>query len=59
MDDLSREFMTTASKMEIQRCDDIEELKKVTVQLVDLVQKQKGFIAMLMLEQMPDSLRGS
>lgn len=51
--------MTTASKMEIQRCDDIEELKKVTVQLVDLVQRQKGFIAMLMLEQMPDSLRGS
>lgn len=53
MDDLSREFLTTASKMEIQRCNDINELKKVTVALVDLVQAQKGLIARIMFDQLP------
>ena len=52
MDELSREFMTTASKMEVTRCSDIEELKKVTLSLIDLVQRQKGMIQKLMEESL-------
>ena len=52
MDELSREFMTTASKMEVTHCTDIEELKKVTLSLIDLVQRQKGMIQKLMEESL-------
>ena len=52
MDELSREFMTRASKMEVENCDDIQELKKVTLALIDLVQKQKGMIQRLMEESL-------
>lgn len=52
MDDLSREFMTTASKMEVQQCTDLEALKQVTVTLIDLVQRQKGMIVRLMEERL-------
>ena len=51
MDELSREFITAASKMEVEHCSDIEELKKVTVSLIDLVQKQKGMIQRLVKEK--------
>ena len=52
MDELSREFMTRASKMEVENCTDMEELKKVTLALIDLVQKQKGMIQRLMEESL-------
>lgn len=48
MDSLSREFMTAASKLEVQNCQDIDELKRVTNALIDLVQKQKQMIQDLM-----------
>ena len=44
--------MTTASKMEVTHCTDIEELKKVTLALIDLVQRQKGMIQKLMEESL-------
>ena len=52
MDELAREFMTRASKMEVENCTDIEELKKVTLALIDLVQRQKGMIQKLMEESL-------
>lgn len=52
MDELSREFITTASKREVAGCNNIEELKKVTVSLIDLVQKQKAMIESLMRQQL-------
>ena len=52
MDELSREFMATASKMEVNGCRDINELKKVTVALIDLVQQQKAMILRLMEERL-------
>ena len=52
MDELSREFMMRASKMEVENCNDIQELKKVTLALIDLVQKQKGMIQRLMEESL-------
>ncbi len=52
MDELSREFMTTASKMEVNNCTDIVELRKVTLALIDLVQRQKGMIQRLMEESL-------
>ena len=44
--------MTRASKMEVEHCTDIEELKKVTLALIDLVQRQKGMIQKLMEESL-------
>ena len=52
MDELSREFLMTASKMEVQGCRDIDELKKVTLGLIELVQRQKSMIERLMREQL-------
>ena len=44
--------MTTASKMEVQNCEDIQALKEVTVTLIELVQRQKGMIQRLMEERL-------
>ena len=44
--------MTTASKMEVNNCRDIDQLKEVTLALIELVQKQKSMILRLMEERL-------